>query len=122
MLALRWNKRNSLPRMVYAGHHSGSYHIGIQCISWWSMPCTVYSKESLVSMSTMSSTLPLHTSADAPDISPPAFAHGFQSPDHNMDNMSAREVKQVKDIQTLLIASVIDWHTEVVRKRRSTTI
>ena len=52
------------------------------------------------------------TSADAPDISPPAFAHGFQSPDHNTDNMSAREVKQVKDIQTLLSASVVDCHTE----------
>ena len=51
-------------------------------------------------------------SADAPDISPPAFAHKFQSPDHNTDNMSVREVKQVTDIQTLLIASVIDSHME----------
>ena len=51
-------------------------------------------------------------SADAPDISPPAFAHKFQSPDHNTDNMSAREMKQVMDIQTLLIASVIDSHME----------
>ena len=59
MLALQWNKANSLSEMVCTGHHSGSYHIRIQCVSWWSMPCTVFSKESLVSMSVTSSALPL---------------------------------------------------------------
>ena len=50
------------------------------------------------------------TSANVPDISPPTFVHSFQSPDSSMDNMSAREVKQVKDIHTLLTTSVMDFH------------
>jgi len=50
------------------------------------------------------------TSVNAPNISPPAFVHSFQSPDPSMDNMSAREVKQVKDIHTLLTASITHFH------------
>jgi len=52
------------------------------------------------------------TSANAPDISPPAFSHQFQSPDPNMHNISATEVKQVKGIHTLLTASVMSFHAE----------
>lgn len=51
-------------------------------------------------------------SAKAPDTFLPAFEYQFRLADSTQDLMSAKEVKQVKDIHTLLIAPVMDFDVE----------
>ncbi|KAF8836709.1 hypothetical protein BDN67DRAFT_983752 [Paxillus ammoniavirescens] len=52
------------------------------------------------------------TVADAPEVLPPTFKHHFSAPDPTMDGLTAKNIKQVKDIHALFTAPIKDFNTE----------